>query len=325
MDTKINYTLVGLFVLILGAGVVTTGVWLGSRGAEKSYATYEVHVNESVAGLNPRAPVKYRGVDVGQVRSIELANDNPEQVKVLLNIETGTPIKTDTEAVLSRQGLTGIAYVDLAGGTQGSPVLTKRPGERYPVIPAGQSLMLRIDTAVSATQAELFEVTNEVKTVLRNLNAFLVKENQDAISDSLKNVQLLTESFVDESRLIEENLNKMSTVIDHLNEASRGFPDLVRETNKQLPELVQTTKSSLNSVKGAADSISQAANRFDRLVGDANGELARFSSTTLAQTSPLVVELNQLSASMRRLADSLARDPNQIIVGKPQRPPGPGE
>ncbi|MGH8553147.1 MAG: MlaD family protein, partial [Methylococcales bacterium] len=172
MDTKINYTLVGLFVLILGACVVAAIIWLGSRGTQKNYAIYEVHVHESVAGLNAGAPVKYRGVDVGQVRSIELDKKNPEQVKVLLNIEVGTPIKADTEAVLSRQGLTGIAYVDLAGGSQLAPALTAVPGQRYPLIRAGQSLLLRIDTAVSATQAELFEVTNEVKKVLRNLNAF---------------------------------------------------------------------------------------------------------------------------------------------------------
>ncbi len=325
MDTKINYTLVGLFVVILGGAVVATIIWLSARGTHKSYAIYEVYVYESVAGLNPGAPVKYRGVDVGQVGLIALDKINPQRVKVLLNIEVGTPIKTDTEAVLSRQGLTGIAYVDLAGGSEGAPRLTARAGERFPLIPAGQSLLLRIDTAVSATQAELFEVTNEVKTVLRNFNAFLVEENQHAIADTLKNIKSLSDSFVKQTELVEHSLTKITKVLDHLNEASKEFPALVSQANKQLPELVKTTQTSLTAVKDAANSINRTVSHFDRLVGDAHTEFSHLSSGTLAQTSPLIVELNQLSTSLRRLAQNLEQNPNQIIFGRPQRSPGPGE
>ncbi|MGH8558890.1 MAG: MlaD family protein [Methylococcales bacterium] len=314
MDSKINYTLVGLFVVILGSAVIAMIIWLSTRGTNKTPAIYEVHVYESVAGLNSGAPVKYRGVDVGQVGSIELDKINPQRVKVLLNIEEGTPIKTDTEAVLSRQGLTGIAYVDLAGGSEGATALTAGPGERYPLIKAGQSLLLRIDTAVSASQAELFEVTNEVKTVLRNINAFLVEENQQAIADTLKNIKGLSDSLFKQTELVEHNLTKMTKVLDHINEAS-----------KQLPELAGITQASLTAVKDAADSINSTANHFDRLVGDARAEFSRLSSGTLAQTSPLIVELNQLSASLRRLAQDLEQNPNQIIFGRPQRSPGPGE
>lgn len=325
MDNKINYTLVGLFVVILGGALVTTIVWLSTRGAHKSYGVYEVYVNESVAGLNPGAPVKYRGVDVGLVGSIALDKINPERVQVLLNIEEGTPIKTDTEAVLSRQGLTGIAYVDLTGGSAGAPASIAVEGQRYPRIRAGQSLLLRIDTAVTATQAELFEVTREIKTVLGNINGFLVEDNQQAIAEILKNIKNLSDSLVKQTELVERNLQYMTPAIKHLNSASKDLPALVRQANKQLPELTEVTQSSFTAIKDAALSINRTANHFDRLVVDAHAELSRMANDTLAQTSPLIMELQQLSASLRRLAQNLDQNPDQIIFGRPPRVPGPGE
>ncbi|MGR9106708.1 MAG: MlaD family protein [Gammaproteobacteria bacterium] len=325
MGAKVNYTLVGLFVVVLGSSVVATTIWLSSLSTQKSYEIYEVYVYESVAGLNPGAPVKYRGVDVGQVRSIDLDRINPERVKLLLNIEEGTPIKTDTEAVLSRQGLTGIAYVDLAGGSAQAPALTAAAGERYPRIPAGQSLLLRIDTAVSASQAELFEVTNEVKNVLRNLNAFLVEENQRAIADTLKNIRDLSESLVKQTALLERNLRRLTPTIDHLNETTKEFPALVRQANQRLPELAEAAHSGFTAIRDAAQSINRTANHFDGFVVDAQEEFSRLSSNTLAQTSPLIIEMQQLSVSLRRLAQHLEQNPDQIIFGRPQRVPGPGE
>ncbi len=63
-----NYALVGGFVLLLGAVLIAGVLWLASGGAwQKKYDLYLAVENESVAGLNPDAPVKYNGVDVGKM------------------------------------------------------------------------------------------------------------------------------------------------------------------------------------------------------------------------------------------------------------------
>ena len=73
MENKVNYALVGGFVLLLGAALIAGVLWLASGGGfQKKYDLYLALVGESVAGLNLNAPVKYRGVDVGKVREIQL-------------------------------------------------------------------------------------------------------------------------------------------------------------------------------------------------------------------------------------------------------------
>ena len=94
-------------------------LWLAAgRTAGKEYDSYLVYLTESVSGLNRQAPVKYRGVVVGLVREIALDPEELERVRVMLAIERGMPIKQDTVAMLSTQGLTGIAYLDLRAGAR---------------------------------------------------------------------------------------------------------------------------------------------------------------------------------------------------------------
>src|SRR5262249_58821111 len=110
--------------------------WLAAGGElRRQLNPYQALSNESVSGLNVNAPVKFRGVDVGTVRDIRLVPDNPQQVRILLAIQRDAPIKTDTVATLRTQGLTGIAYIELSGGSPSAPRLVpEKPGD-IPIIP----------------------------------------------------------------------------------------------------------------------------------------------------------------------------------------------
>jgi len=123
MEKKINHAMVGVFVIALGATWLAISLWLALGDFSTPYITYRVNMDESVSGLYLEAPVKYRGVEIGKVASIELNPAVPSQVQLLLDIELDVPIKEDTIAVLAVQGITGIAFVDLMGGSLSSPPL----------------------------------------------------------------------------------------------------------------------------------------------------------------------------------------------------------
>jgi phospholipid/cholesterol/gamma-HCH transport system substrate-binding protein len=139
MEPKVNYILVGSFVAFLGAAVLVGILWLGKTDYRGSYDRYEAYMRESVAGLSVDSTVKYRGVDVGRVKTIVLNPNNPEEVLLTLDIMRGTPIKIDTIAVLETQGLTGLATVNLTGGSRDAPSLQAQDGQAYPVIKTGPS------------------------------------------------------------------------------------------------------------------------------------------------------------------------------------------
>ena len=63
-----NFTVVGAFVLALGTLLIAGVLWLAAGGASRSAEDLYLAIeDESVAGLNLNAPVKYNGVDVGKV------------------------------------------------------------------------------------------------------------------------------------------------------------------------------------------------------------------------------------------------------------------
>ena len=176
MDDKVNYTLVGVFVLALGAALVAGVLWLAAGvGGQKRYEPYQSIIQESVAGLNVDAPGKYLGVDVGKVRSIRLDPQNPNHVQLLFMIERGTPIKQDTVAVLKTQGLTGIAYVELSGGSAASPLLVPSAEGEVPNIRSKPSLSARLENVFTTVLANLDRTG-------ANLNAVLDVENRAALN-----------------------------------------------------------------------------------------------------------------------------------------------
>ena len=186
METKVSFSIVGAFVLVLGAVLIGGALWLASGGAwQKEYDIFLAIENESVSGLNLNAPVKYNGVDVGKVRRIDLDRANPERVILSFAIERGTPVKEDTIAVLKTQGLTGITYVELSGGALSSPPLRTIPPNRYPVIQTKPSLSARLENVLTNVLGKLDSTSN-------NINAILSPGNQAAFKDILSNTAQAT-------------------------------------------------------------------------------------------------------------------------------------
>jgi phospholipid/cholesterol/gamma-HCH transport system substrate-binding protein len=294
METKVNFAVVGAFVLLLGAALIGGILWLSS---DKSYGTafdtYVVYMKESVAGLSPDGWVGYRGVQVGRVRRIELSRENVEEVKLTLDIERGTPIKQDTVAVLRTQGLTGIAYVELTGGTRDSPPLRAKPGEPYPVIPTGPpSLLVRMDAALTT-------LINSLTRSSDNLNAMLDKDNRAAIKQTLANLATVSRTLAARSKTIDAGVADAARTMENSARAMENAARLSRE----ISELVERARDGVEA--------------FDRM----SNEGAR----TMPEVRQMVSDLHELTTSLRRFSDQLERNPSVLVRGKPAAQAGPGE
>lgn len=308
MDSKVNFAAVGVFVIGLGAVLVAAILWLAAGGElHKKTDLYQSLSSESVAGLNVNAPVKYRGVDVGKVKDIELVPDNPQQVQIVYAIDRGTPIKTDTIATLTTQGLTGIAFVELSGGSPGAPPLEpKVPGE-VPLIPTKPSLTARLEEVLT-------RVMSSVGKTSRTIDGVFTDENKKALASSLANIAAVTQTLADRRGSIDSGLKN----------ADRTMASAAQVSAK----LDQT----LARIDKAADSFDRMSADIDKTAGNANqtitavgSDVQRFTNETVPQLENLMNELSVLSASLRRLSEQTERNPKSLIFGKTPVPKGPGE
>lgn len=327
MQSKVNYALVGLFVIALGAALLGVTFWLTLGGESKIYDAYRVYFQESVAGLNPKATVRYRGVQVGQVASIRLDPNNPDQVDVVLDIERGTPIRRDTIATLSTRGLTGVASVELSGSGQALP-LEREPGQDLPVIQAGPSLVARLDDAFN----NILTNTNNLSSRLERL---LGDDNQAAFTQTLQHLNIITGAVADRSDSIRQTLTNVETLTGTLagraERLGKALDKMAGELEKteglsmQVQATLSEVQASAQAVRKAADRFNQTSLAFSGLAGEGQQALRRLSQNTAPELNTLLVQANELMATLQRLAGTLEQNPRALLIGKPQGRPGPGE
>lgn len=333
MESKVSYTLVGLFVIVLGTALLGAALWLLLGGETKRYDRYRVYTSESVSGLNLKAKVTYRGVEVGRVASVQLNRDNPEQVEIILEIEEGTPIREDTEAILVSQGITGLTTMELTGGTRDAPALEAAAGGALPVIANGPSLVARLDSAFTNMAAQFDSLAIRLETLLgdenqlslnqtlANLNTItgavstlLNSDNQLAFSQALVNVKTLTDAVAGRADKLGQGLDSLALTFDNSARISMEMTPLIGRFNESLLKAGET-----------ALSITKTSESLGKAVQESRRDLLKIANDTAPEIASLVAELRQFTAGLQRLGRELERDPRSLLFGKRRGQAGPGE
>lgn len=309
MDDKTNYTLVGAFVLGLGAALVAGVLWLaaGLGSGRQAMDSYQAVIRESVSGLSVDAPVKYLGVDVGKVSYIGIDPANPQQVRLRFLIARGTPIQQDSEAVLKTQGLTGIAHVELNGGSASAPPLRPGPDGAPPTIPFKLSLGARLENVLGSVLANVDRVSN-------NLNAMFDADNQRAVKATLADISSVAQALAAQKPALQAGMA----------DAARTAK-LAARAAEQLAPTLDRLSASAEAVESMADAAREASVRGGAAADAAAASAQQLSGETLPEITRLMAELAALSASLRRLSEQTTQSPNSLLLGAPPPQPGPGE
>jgi phospholipid/cholesterol/gamma-HCH transport system substrate-binding protein len=320
MEPKVDYMLVGLFLALRGAALVTGVLWLSRTDYRGVYDRYYAYMEESVSGLSRDSYVRYHGVEVGRVKDIILDPRNPERVRLTLEILRGTPIKEDTMAVLETQGLTGITTVNLRGGTRAATMLTAKPGEEYPVIKSQPSFYAQLSQTFSRLMAN-----EQVPALIANFNSLaqdarsaIDQENRLALKQILGDLAKLTQTMA-------AHRAELSDGIAKANQAVESFAAVGRKMDERLPEVLAETSASLSTLRSMSEEIARAGALLGATLEDSRPEVEQFTGQTLAETGLLVSELRQLTASLQRVAEDLEREPSALIFGRARPARGPGE
>ena len=136
MESDKHYFIEGLFIIGFSLAAALFAVWLGSPGRHDD-VLYRIHFPDSVSGLTAGDSVKYRGVDVGSVKTMIIDPDNARLVRVDVRLRKETPVKTDTRASLELKGITGVVFIELNGGNPAAQtLLAATPEGKVPEIPS---------------------------------------------------------------------------------------------------------------------------------------------------------------------------------------------
>ncbi len=348
MATERHHFKVGIFVVVLTAGLVAFLVWVGSSGFE-SNETVEIGVyfDESVQGLSEGSEVKYRGFKVGEVTAIAVASDRKHlEVLCVLSQEFLTKMGESTTepggarslvARLASSGLTGLKFVeiDLTGPVPVAPYELP-PGIKTPehvklVLPSLPSTLESLERGVADALEAIHVHGPHVGGILAELNTFLAKLNESNVTksatDTIGNLdtrirELDTKGLSDSAKGL---FDEVGVAVNHTNDAIQQLTseggDLrrtVRQIETSAATLTETIVSS--DLPGTCASVRDGAAR----VGSAADAVADAANQISGIAGELDLTLRSVRATvdeLRGLLILLEQDPSSLLFGRQYRSP----
>ncbi len=309
MENRAYAIAVGIFTLVLGISMVFAYWWMS--GSQQDRNEYIISSQLPVTGLSSEAIVKFRGVDIGKVTGISL--DPTSQATVLISIEVEKNLKLSSAAYaeLRRQGLTGLAYIDLNDESNNSTVL-----------PAGSKIPLR-PTFLDDLMSKGPELTAQLEVLLRN---------SSQLTDSAN--RILTDIDVQKLNHTIANFEKVSEkVLPLINSATNMFSnanEIVSENNQiQLVKSLESAQQTFDAARPLINELSITAKKFnnsaDQIANSTNQLTNTLEIETLPQLHTLTQNMNRSVIHFNQLIDAVEDNPQSIIFGNPVPPPGPGE
>jgi phospholipid/cholesterol/gamma-HCH transport system substrate-binding protein len=233
METKANYLMIGGAVLGILALAFIFIVWMTdlAGGGKDYYVVFQ----GSVAGLATGSSVAFNGIKVGEVRSIALDPQDARNVQVLISVNKDTPVRTNSLARISTQGLTGGGGIQISAGTPDAALLVASAEDPIPVIKANPGSNQGLFDAAP-------EVMNNANALLIRLNE-LVAQNQASIRKTLTNIEHFT-------TMLDERTGDISAAIGDLKEGAESFKKLPTSLGNNMNAVTASAKEGLAEFNG---------------------------------------------------------------------------
>jgi phospholipid/cholesterol/gamma-HCH transport system substrate-binding protein len=355
METRASYLVVGGFVLVSLIALVVMVVWLAGVQFDEEFDYYDILFEGSVTGLKSGNPVRYQGIPVGVVFDMGIDKENVERIRVTIEVPTDTPIKEDAIASLEFQGITGVAYVQIGGGTQNAPMLRPRLGRSRPVIKSKPSQLQEVFDAAP-------EVLNRFIALLEQASGLLSEKNQLNVTNTLQNIATFTKTLGENSGDVSQMISDGVKVINELRlvsaEAGAAVTDLrdlvgdvtgnveiitsdARATMDDVRLLTSELREDARSLSGRLDNtltildgevhglggdtratlaaVQKVSEQLAKLLDSNHGAVSDFTASGLYEFTQLLAESRILVASLMRISSEIERDPARFLFGNAQQ------
>jgi phospholipid/cholesterol/gamma-HCH transport system substrate-binding protein len=294
METRANYVVIGLFTLVVIAGVFGFVFWFQGGGASIDRGYYQIAFDGSVNGLRTGSAVMFNGLRVGEVTGLALNPKQSQQVMVTVAVDKSVAIRPDTDIGLEFQGLTGIASLSLKGGTAA------------PVAAGTKDKPLLLEAPARAS----VDVTQSARDVMRRLDD-LISENQKALHSAIANIDKFSAALANSTDKIDStlaNVDKFSGMLannaDRFDHIAKGLEKLTGGEDGKGGQINDTVKSVHNLV-----------DNVDKRTADITTGINRLTSSGTKQIGEMSASFQRTLSTADRVLTNLDKNPSRLIWG----------
>lgn len=336
MSQQPHYFKIGLFVVgatflaVLGIIVLGAGKWF-----EKS-TMVETYFRESVQGLEIGAPVRLRGVRVGQVESIRLVREEygvifdpktdsfPYRGLVLVRMSVrpsvAAHLKEEDEAMLMKkavdagfrfrlasQGITGVLYIE-------SEFLDP---ERYPPI---QIVWTPKTPYIPSAPSTITELGADLRSITKKLEQVDIDKISKDLDVMITSVTRLVND-VQGQQLGQEVKQVMGELRNSVQEARRVLsnPDLSKALKDSSVAMADFRRTAADLSHTAKD-MRQAMTQLPEITARLNTSLRRIDALLASKgetIDDLLENLRSVSEELNYLTKAVEHYPSQVLFGEP--------
>jgi phospholipid/cholesterol/gamma-HCH transport system substrate-binding protein len=289
METRGSYVFVGAVVLIAVAAAFLFVLFLTQSNRERDL--YDIIFRERVSGLSIGAAVSFNGIQKGEVLDLSIAPDNPGIVIARIEVDDDTPVKTDTKAELELVGFTGLAIIQLVGGTPEEPLLKD---------------VTRGVPRIEADAGGIAQILAGSNDIISAANRLLSEQNTASFSRILTNVDTLTGTLAKQDENIAMTFENLAAASGKLGRTADSLDKLLAD---EAPATVEEARATLAELQALIAEMRGA-------VAENRESVRVFTDQGLAQVGPAVAEARQMFRTLDQVLREIDRDPRGYLLGE---------
>lgn len=316
MNGRTRPRLVGLFVLGALAIVVVGIAAISSGRMFQQWRTWVVFLPGSAGGLKEGAPVTMRGVQIGQVKDLDiffLGKGHQVGIMVTINVRRGS-IKTLTgERMVAHLSDAEVVRQQVAEGLRAqlkssSPIAGQKSIDLdfMPDRPARFSGVQAPYPEVPTAPTGMEMLNEKLEDTLKKITDIPIEEVVTQLQATLKSVQVLLDSgdVHGAVRNLRVTLETANRTLETANKAVSGVDGLVTD----MRQTATSTHETMKSLQTTVDQLNRTLATVDRNV-------ERTADTQL-EAAHTLNEMRELMKGIRFLVDHLQQHPEALLQGK---------
>jgi phospholipid/cholesterol/gamma-HCH transport system substrate-binding protein len=318
MENKANYAVVGLFTLLVIGAAFAFVFWFSRAGENGSRKPYQIVFTGSVSGLSRGSVVRFNGLRVGEVMSIKIMEQDPGKVVALVEVDQATPVKTDTRARLESQGLTGVASIQLTGGSARAGELVPLDPAMPPSIFADRSDFQDIVETVQRLSGKIDQVLGRADQILADGEGPFIStiKNVEAFSKALSDNSSGVASFLANAGEMSQRIGALSTRLERFTDQAEGLvravePGAVNRIVNNAAAFSDTLNSNRDAVATMLNEAASLAKVLQTSAVKLDSALEDVSRITRAVDA---AKINTALAGAEKFADALGRNADNVDV-----------
>jgi phospholipid/cholesterol/gamma-HCH transport system substrate-binding protein len=263
MSSRSRKIRAGLFAIAAAALAAFAILAFGAMRALRGGDSYYVEYVDTVYGLEEGAFVYMSGVRVGNVEEIAISPDDPRRVRVRFVVASGTPVRTDTRALLQFTGITGLKVIDLRGGLPTAPPLP--PGSQ---VAAGETTFDKLEKRATDLADQAVALTERANKLLENVAA-LTDPKSELVANATRGLDEIAAAGAAVRAIAEENrpgirrsVASIETTAGGAGEVVAQMKGLVRENSEALRGLLFDLRQASRSIKDLTREVRQKPSRL---------------------------------------------------------------